>query len=116
MTWSRNRNFATHSTPKPAMLAAMTRSVESDIPFTRVTSRVDSRRPASVNTQNGRISRRRLTLPSRLQTQRLLSTNAGTAATDTAVTFDQVGSASTTPTMTNSTAWVTTTPTTDTIE
>ena len=69
-----------------------------------------------MNTQNGRISRRKLTLPSTFHTQRLLRRNTGTAQIITATTFDLVGSRSSSPTKITSWIWVITTPTTDTIE
>ena len=77
---------------------------------------VDSARPAPVNTQNGMISRRRLTLPSTFHTQRLLRKNTGTALIITATTFDRVGSRSSSPTKITSSSCVNTTPNTDTIE
>ena len=62
------------------------------------TSSVDRARPAPVNTQNGMISRRRLTFPSTFHTQRLFRKNTGTAQIITATTFDLVGSRSSSPT------------------
>src|SRR3546814_8848003 len=91
MIWSRKRNFYTQITPKPPRLAAMTRRVESDTRLASATSTVERSRPASVNTQNGTISRRKLTLPSWSHTHRLFRKNTGIAVMLTAATFDHVG-------------------------
>src|SRR3546814_19943813 len=116
MIWSRKRNFYTQITPKPPRLAAMTRRVESDTRLASATSTVERSRPASVNTQNGTISRRKLTLPSWSHTHRLFRKDTGIAVMLTAATFDHVGLRSRIPTSTTSISWVRVTPTTDTIE
>ena len=77
---------------------------------------MESNSPANVNTQNGKTSRRKLTLPSWAHTHRLFRKNTGMAVSMTAPMFETTGCSSRIPTERISSTWVMVTPMTETAE
>ena len=109
--------------PKPPMLAADTESWRMSVSGSvwsaaNRTVAVDSTQPATVNTQNGRISRRRWARPFLPQTQYLFSRKAGIDIMQAAVKFALSGSQFSPAFELKSCSriWLPTTPTTDVAE